>query len=233
MENKINLLYAEDDRDAAELTTCILEGEGFRVRHAPDGKHAWEAFMKQKPDILMVDLEMPKKNGIELIQLVREIDQSTPVVLFTSYATPGNEVSALEKGANDFIDKTCHPRVLVARLKSIYDRVCSHPSQPHVYVLSSRTMYNSVTRELKIDGNTIVLKPLDGQLLALLCAKCNQVAWQSYLISGLWGGASKSKESEVKKYISHLRASLSADPAIEIKSAGKGSYCLYTRELDR
>ena len=230
MANKMDLLYAEDDEDAAELTTCILETEGFRVRHVPDGKLAWEAFQKQKPDILIVDLKMPKKDGLELITLVRKVDQDTPVVLYTSYATPENEVSALERGANDFIDKSSHPKVLVTRLKCIYNRICRHPKQPHIYVLSPRTTYNSVTRELKIDGNVEILKPLTGCLLTLLCAKCNEVAGQLYLILGLWGEDRGNKESEVKKYISYVRASLSADESLELKSTGKGGYCLYAHE---
>ncbi|WP_292269772.1 response regulator transcription factor [Butyricimonas sp.] len=229
MENKIEILYAEDNRDSVELTLAVLENKGFHVRVVPDGKAAWEAFQKRKPDILMLDLEMPKKTGIELVGMVREVDLDTPVVLYTGFATPANEVAALNEGVNDFISKTVHPNVLVARLKNIYDRICRSPQQPYVYQLSVSTVYNSVTRELKIDGNVEVLKPLDGRLLALLCAKCNEEAEQDYLLVGLWGEASIGKSSEVKKYVTHVRKALSADERIEIRSVGRGGYCLCSK----
>lgn len=233
MENEIKILYAEDDPDSVELTLAVLEHEGFLVQVVPDGKSAWEAFQKRKPDILMLDLELPKKNGIELVEMVRRVDQDTPVVLYTSFATPGNEVAALNKGANDFVSKTTHPDVLVARLKRIYDRICCYPRQPYVYQLSATTVYNSVTRDLCIAGKTVTMKPLDGMLLTLLCAKCNEIGGQDYLLEGLWGRASVGKESEVKKYILHVRKILSPDTTIEIHSVGRGAYCLYARGLAR
>lgn len=76
-------------------------------------------------------------------------------------------------------------------------------------------------------------KPLDGMLLTLLCAKCNEIAGHDYLLEGLWGKVSVGKESEVKKYILHVRKILFPDTTIEIHSVGRGAYCLYARGLAR
>lgn len=96
---------------------------------------------------------------------------------------------------------------------------------PHFYQLSDHTAYNSVTRELTIDGATVQLKKIDGRCLQLLCAKNHEVADKSYLIQGIWGRADTNKESELKKYASQVRSLLKSDPSIQIEFQ-EGGYIL-------
>ena len=221
MDTAIRILYAEDNEDGAKLTKRILEKENFEVEIAPDGAKAWDAYKKQQPDILLVDLDMPQIDGLELTRMVRENDRQTHIIVYTSHGEPAKEIAVLDAGADEFIPKGS-PEVLIAHMKRVRDRIKGCMNIPHLYQLSKHTTYNSITREETIDGITTRLPKNEGRFLQLLCAKNHEVVDKSYLIIGTWGKADKNKEPEVKKYISRLRGYLKADPSLQIESKDGG-----------
>lgn len=100
-EAKISILYAEDDEFGAKLTKTILEKENFEVEIVSDGSEAWKAYKERKPDILLLDLDMPGKDGLEITRLVREHDQQTPILVYTTHGEPAKEVAVLDAGADE------------------------------------------------------------------------------------------------------------------------------------
>ena len=221
MDTTIRILYAEDDADGAKLTKMILEKENFDVEIALNGAKAWDAYKKQKPDILLVDLDMPKIDGLELTRMIRENDRQTHIIVYTSHGEPSKEIAVLDAGADEFIPKGS-PEVLIAHMKRLRDRIKGCMNIPHLYQLSKHTTYNNITREVTIDGITKRLPKNEGRFLQLLCAKNHEIADKSYLIIGTWGKEDKNKEPEVKKYISRLRGYLKADPSLQIDHEGDG-----------
>ena len=221
MDTTIRILYAEDDADGAKLTKMILEKENFDVEIALNGAKAWDAYKKQKPDILLVDLDMPKIDGLELTRMIRENDRQPHIGVYTSHREPAKESAVVDAGADEFIPKGS-PEVLIAHMKRLRDRIKGCMNIPHLYQLSKHTTYNSITREVTIDGITKRLPKNEGRFLQLLCAKNHEIADKSYLIIGTWGKADKNKEPEVKKYISRLRGYLKADPSLQIDHEGDG-----------
>ena len=221
MDTTIRILYAEDDADGAKLTKMILEKENFDVEIALNGAKAWDAYKKQKPDILLVDLDMPKIDGLELTRMIRENDRQTHIIVYTSHREPAKEIAVLDAEADEFIPKGS-PEILIAHMKRLRDRIKGCMNIPHLYQLSKHTTYNSITREVTIDGITKRLPKNEGRFLQLLCAKNHEIADKSYLIIGTWGKADKNKEPEVKKYISRLRGYLKADPSLQIDHEGDG-----------
>ena len=221
LDTTIRILYAEDDADGAKLTKMILEKENFDVEIALNGAKAWDAYKKQKPDILLVDLDMPKIDGLELTRMIRENDRQTHIIVYTSHGEPAKEIAVLDAGADEFIPKGS-PEILIAHMKRLRDRIKGCMNIPHLYQLSKHTTYNSITREVTIDGITKRLPKNEGRFLQLLCAKNHEIADKSYLIIGTWGKADKNKEPEVKKYISRLRGYLKADPSLQIDHEGDG-----------
>ena len=221
MDTTIRILYAEDDADGAKLTKMILEKENFDVEIALNGAKAWDAYKKQKPDILLVDLDMPKIDGLELTRMIRENDRQTHIIVYTSHGEPAKEIAVLDAGADEFIPKGS-PEIFIAHMKRLRDRIKGCMNIPHLYQLSKHTTYNSITREVTIDGITKRLPKNEGRFLQLLCAKNHEIADKSYLIIGTWGKADKNKEPEVKKYISRLRGYLKADPSLQIDHEGDG-----------
>ena len=221
-EAKISILYAEDDEFGAKLTKTILEKENFEVEIVSDGSEAWKAYKERKPDILLLDLDMPGKDGLEIPRLVREHDQQTPILVYTTHGEPAKEVAVLDAGADEFINKERPPEVLIAYMKRVREKIKKYMNIPHLYRLSDHTTYNSITRELIIDGITTQLKTIDGRFLQLLCAKNHEVSGKSYLIHGIWGKADINKESELKKYASRVRTNLKTDPTLKIEFRDEG-----------
>ena len=221
-EAKISILYAEDDEFGAKLTKTILEKENFEVEIVSDGSEAWKAYKERKPDILLLDLDMPGKDGLEITRLVREHDQQTPILVYTTHGEPAKEVAVLDAGADEFINKERPPEVLIAYMKRVREKIKKYMNIPHLYRLSDHTTYNSITLELIIDGITTQLKTIDGRFLQLLCAKNHEVSSKSYLIHGIWGKADINKESELKKYASRVRINLKTDPTLKIEFRDEG-----------
>lgn len=221
-EAKISILYAEDDEFGAKLTKTILEKENFEVEIVSDGSEARKAYKERKPDILLLDLDMPGKDGLEITRLVREHDQQTPILVYTTHGEPAKEVAVLDAGADEFINKERPPEVLIAYMKRVREKIKKYMNIPHLYRLSDHTTYNSITRELIIDGITTQLKTIDGRFLQLLCAKNHEVSSKSYLIHGIWGKADINKESELKKYASRVRTNLKTDPTLKIEFRDEG-----------
>lgn len=221
-EAKISILYAEDDEFGAKLTKTILEKENFEVEIVSDGSEAWKAYKERKPDILLLDLDMPGKDGLEITRLVREHDQQTPILVYTTHGEPAKEVAVLDAGADEFINKERPPEVLIAYMKRVREKIKKYMNIPHLYRLSDHTTYNRITRELIIDGITTQLKTIDGRFLQLLCAKNHEVSGKSYLIHGIWGKADINKESELKKYASRVRTNLKTDPTLKIEFRDDG-----------
>lgn len=221
-EAKISILYAEDDIFGAKLTKAILEKENFEVETVADGSKAWKAYRERKPDILLLDLDMPGKDGLELTRMVREHDQQTHIIIYTTHSEPAKEVALLDAGADEFISKERPPEILTAYMKRIREKIEKHMDIPHLYQLSPHTTYNSITRELTINGVTTQLKKIEGRFLQLLCAKNHEVTGKSYLVHGIWGKADLSKESELKKYASRVRVNLKTDPTLQIECKDGG-----------
>ena len=218
MGNKMRILYAEDYELDAELTKILLEEHEFTVDIAADGKKAWDAYNRQKPDILLLDLNIPRKDGIEVTRLIRQKDPHTHIIIYTSHGEPEREIAALDAGADEFIPKDRTPDVLIAHLKILRQKMIAHLNLPHVYELSPITTFNAVARTLTIQGETILLG--EARLLQLLCAKSNQISHMDYLMKGTWEGGSFGKRKRVKEYVCRIRKPLKKDPSIRIEYIG-------------
>lgn len=229
MGHLFRILYAEDDALAAKLIKITLEQHDFLVEVSPDGEKAWGAYKKQKPDILLLDLDMPKKDGLQLTRLVRERDPETHIIVYTMHGEPEKEIAILDTGADEFISKDRDIEVLIAHLKRTGEKMVKKLNIPHLYQLSTHTTYNSVSRVLTIHGKSTRLKSVDARFLQLLCAKSQEIADKDYLIQGIWNKANANKESELKKYACRVRSQLKADTTLQIESRD-GGYILFTTE---
>lgn len=221
-EQKIKILYAEDDTLCAELTKHILEKEGFEVVTVTDGAKAWNAYRENCPDLLLLDLDMPEKDGLEVTRLIREHDSQIHIIIYTTHSEPAKEIAVLDAGADEFLCKERSPEVLVAHMNHIRTKILQHKQTPHFFRLSEHSTYHAATRILTINDCRTQLKRTDGRMLQLLCAKRNQVAEQEYLVQGIWGSASLNKVSELKKYASHVRTLLKDDPSLTLKHTDNG-----------
>lgn len=234
MEKKIDVLYAEDDPLTAEMIKEMLEEHEFNVRIACDGIQAWDIFRYNPPDLLLLDLEMPGKDGMELVQLVRERNDRIPVIFYSSHMDVGKELEIIKLGADDCIHKRGTTDLLLEKLRSIYYRISRDEKNPHVYFLSESTKYNAVAGLLLINGKKVTLKPMDARLLQLLCVKMHEVAGNEYLMQGLWGKfRGENKENALRKSVKHLRDILEADASLMVGNSYGEGYVLTSTAFSR
>ncbi|WP_099291220.1 response regulator transcription factor [Butyricimonas sp. Marseille-P3923] len=226
-KNHTRVLYAEDNKRTAELLQKILELHGYSVEIAPDGITAWNAYRRERPNILLLDLELPEIDGVELTCRIREKDHATHIIIYTSHGEREHELDALDAGADEFFSKDKDAELLAHHLNNLRTRITKGIKRPHVYRLSPITSYNSASRVLTIGEKEIQLATIDARFLQLLCAKNNEIASRDYLIQGIWDKASLHKEPELKKYACRVRKALEPDPTLQIKSQDGGYILLH------
>lgn len=225
-KHKINILYAEDNKSSALILKKLLEKDDFLVHVVNDGTEAWALLQAQRPDILLLDINMPGKDGLEILKLFRQDNRQTPVVIFSGYLHQKRELQAIELGADDCIRKRCSIPLLIAKLKNVYERVTQGERNPQVYELSPTTKYNAEACTLTINGVSTLLKSREAKLTRLLCVKFQELATYDYLIEGMWGSAKDSKQGALRKYIFELKQKLSADPSLTITASRDTGYIL-------
>lgn len=228
MERKIKLLYAEDSEEWAEMVKQILEAEYFEVEIARDGEEAWQKFQANPPDMVLLDIDMPKRNGWELVEEFKKEKEWISVVLYSSFYDLEKISEAFGLGAEDFLSKECTAKELAERLKAYYKRTLANQQKAELLKISEKIVFNATSNVLEIEGRKEILKKNESQLLYLLCLKLNQEADREYLCEGIWGKGmyNEAKCKALKIHITNLRKYLSGDPSISITNKRWGGYCL-------
>lgn len=206
------ILLVDDSRAITENLTPFLERSGFTVSVAADGEAALDKIAKLPPDLIVLDILMPKLDGREVLRRLREMDNWTPVILLTDVGEAYERTMALEEGADDYMNKPFEPPELVARMKAVLRRASM--GQPS---LTSQTRL--VCEELAIDRQTrraylndveIDLKPKSYALLEYLMIHPNEFFTRDQLLNALWG-TDAYIDRVIDRHISTLRRALNED----------------------
>ena len=232
MERKIKLLYAEDQPEVRELYTRILSMKGFDVHAVEDGVEAWDCYQKERWDIVLLDMEMPKMNGAEVIKLIRKSGGRVPIVILSGLNPDTLSVLDEDGGADDFVSKNWSYQTLVTRLnkrlRDTLNRV--ERGEQQFFKLSAKTTYDRMTRMLIVDGKKYHLKPMDARVMWMLCTRKNEEVSTIELCERLWGVENAVKRDELSTYISKLRKFLKPDESITLSGGYGGFYQLITLE---
>lgn len=216
METRMSILLAEDNRPNAEATREVLEARGWTTRWAQDGAKAWTLFRQQKPDVVIVDLEMPRMGGLELIRLIRETDERTPIVVYSGTVTEESELEAVEAGVNCVMKKTESTPLFLAKLERVYKQCCTTDGSPHIFVLSARTTYNCLSRVVRTEGMEAKLTEKEGRLMELLCKHWGGTVSMANLFHGIWKRATLGKKHALENLVSGLRKKIAKDEEVNI-----------------
>lgn len=229
MEKKIKLLYAEDDEDIRDVYAQELSKQNFDVHTASDGNEAWEMYSREPWDILLLDIEMPGKNGEEVIRLVREVDNQIPIVILSGFDQDLLTVMEADGGADDYVSKCSSIKTLTDRLgKRLRDSLRrASRGELRVFRLSPHTTYDKVSRALTIDGETQILKYTISKIMLFLCLRVNQEVMPNDFFEFLGWPDGDAQKKELSTYISQLRKVLKKDTTIELEKA-YGKNCGYS-----
>jgi two-component system alkaline phosphatase synthesis response regulator PhoP len=221
--NKANhktILLVDDEQDILDLLKYNLEKEGFIVHTANDGVEGFEKAKALQPSLILLDLMMPKMDGIEACGLIRQEASlnETIVVFLTSRSEDYSQVACLEAGADDFITKPIRPRVLIAKISALLRRT--------VRVENGNTLQSStitINRDkfmVEVKGVNIFLPKKEFELLELLVSRPGKVFTRDQIMSSVWGDDTIVGERTIDVHIRKLREKLGDEYIRTMKGVG-------------
>ncbi len=197
-------LVVDDDRVLADLVAFSLRREGFEVILAHDGEAALRRWAEERPDLMILDLNMPKFDGFAVCRRVRE-QADTPIILLTVRGEEDDIVRGLELGADDYMVKPFSPRQLVARV-AVLGGGRQTPASPAVRQAGELLMLDPSRREVRLgQGEAITLTPLENRLLDYLMLNAGQILTIESLISHVWGAEGGDRDM-LRQLVRRLRS---------------------------
>jgi len=213
------ILIADDEPDILEIIQYNLQSEGYQVEAAKNGNEALDKAKVFQPDLIILDIMMPGKNGIEVCNILRmqPAFKDTLIIFLTALSDEGTEVKGLETGADDFITKPISPKVLVSKVNALFRRINKEDSR----ILQ--------IGDLKIDrekymvnylGNDIILARKEFELLALLAGKPGKVFLRNEILNQVWGTEVIVGDRTIDVHIRKVRQKLGLDCITTVKGVG-------------
>ena len=201
MDTKI--LVVDDDPNISDLLKMYFENEGYEVKTVTDGAEGINYFKMYEPDLVLLDIMLPKKDGWQVCREIREIS-SKPVIMITAKGEVFDKVLGLELGADDFVVKPFDMKELSARVKAVLRRYQSHSTQNDEDVIKFDNIEISHQKyELKLRGKAVDIPPKELELLYFLASNYNRVFTRDQLLDKVWGfdylGDSRTVDVHVKR----------------------------------
>ncbi|MGO1770019.1 MAG: MtrAB system response regulator MtrA [Microbacterium sp.] len=203
------ILVVDDDTALAEMIGIVLRTEGFEPHFCADGAQAVDAWRREKPDLVLLDLMLPGKDGIQICTEIRR-ESGVPVIMLTARTDTTDVVNGLEAGADDYIVKPFNPKELVARIRTRLRPVADGRDDETLRV--GDLVIDVAAHEVKRGDEVIALTPLEFELLVALASKPNQVFSREMLLEQVWGYHYKADTRLVNVHVQRLRAKVERDP---------------------
>ncbi len=211
----MKVLLVDDDRDLVDLLRYSFQRDGYKVVMAFDGEAATHVFELESPDLVVLDLMMPKRSGMEVLKRIRE-ESEVPVIVLTGVGDEDHLVNALEFGADDYLVKPFRPRELRARARALLrrnkTRVESHVKPTKPLVIGALTL-DPLARQVSMGDKFLQLTSKEFALLHYLMLNRDVVLKVSDIMANVWGYDSASNDEVLKVTVYRLRHKIETDPA--------------------
>ncbi|HHS97998.1 MAG TPA: response regulator transcription factor [Chloroflexi bacterium] len=205
------ILVVDDEPEIVRLVRAYLEEAGFRVVTAYDGEEALAAVRRERPDLIVLDILMPKVDGLEFTRRVRR-ERDVPIIMLTARAEETDRIVGLELGADDYVTKPFSPRELVARVRAVLRRVQAATKPPPVLRVGPITL-DQEAHTVTVAGRPVDLTPTEFDILATLMTTPGRVFTRAELLEAVQGVAFESYERTVDAHIKNLRRKIEPDPS--------------------
>ena len=225
---KVRILLVDDDRQNSEFLRKFLEVEGYEVSYAENGGKGWETFSAIRPDLVLLDVNMPVMNGFELAQLIREQDRDVLIFFLTDRTEKADRLKGFDLKGNDYIPKPFYPEELIAKIKERFEH--RQPTLPSRITIG-QTIFDSNLSTIEYAGTVQHLSARQSEIFTILAQHIGQTVERSYLLEHVWGNDSYANSLALNVQITYIRKMLDPDTSISIVSLKKRGYRLEVIEV--
>lgn len=210
-----NILVCDDDKEIVEAIDIYLRQEGYNIFKAYDGEQALDILAKEDIQLLVIDIMMPKLDGIHATLKIRETS-SIPIIILSAKSEDTDKILGLNIGADDYVTKPFNPLELVARVKSNMRRYTSLGSMAtlensQIYQVGGLVM-NDDTKEVTVDGEAVKLTPIEYNILLLLVKNQGRVYSINQIYENIWNEDAIGADNTVAVHIRHIREKIEINP---------------------
>ncbi len=206
------ILLVEDEKTLAKALKFNLEKEGFRVEVAFDGEEALNAMSGEEPDLVILDLMLPKIDGYEVCRSIRR-SSDVPIIMLTARDEDIDKILGLELGADDYMTKPFNTRELLARIKAILRRTVQQAAAVRSFIKVGDLQIDVIKRKVTVKGREVALTSREYNLLSLLASNPGKVYSREELLEEIWGDDYSGDVRTVDVHIRHLREKIEEFPA--------------------
>ena len=221
----IKILFADDDLKYSMLLKSFLQQHGYDVTYAGNGKKAWEQFPEVKPDLVLLDINMPEMDGYEVAERIRAIDPKVLIFFLTDRTEKNDRLKGFSLKANDYLAKPFYPEELIARIKDRFE-IGVHENVQEESFHFGNTTFNYTTNEIRTGNNKVLITSRQADLLRILATNLNLAVDRDLLLETVWGTSSYANSLALNVQVTYLRKALHNDPSTGIVSLPKKGYML-------
>jgi len=229
MDEPLKILLCEDEENLGNILQELLQSKKFAVTLCTDGDQGWEAFKSAKYDLCLLDIMMPKRDGLTLAKDIRSLSADVPIIFLTALGMRENILEGFRSGADDYITKPFSMEVLLSRIEAILRRVKGKKPKDVPFYRIGQFMFDTQKQTLTIGEKMTKLTTKECELLTLLCAHANEVLERNYALKTIWVDDNYFNARSMDVYITKLRKLLRDDPNIEIINIHGKGYKLITQ----
>ena len=204
------VLVVDDEPKITQLVRDYLERGGFAVTTASDGTSALALARSERPDLVILDLGLPDKDGLDVTRALRR-DSTIPLIVLTARAEESDRLVGLELGADDYVTKPFSPKELVARVRAVLRRASTGPADDEVIRVADLTL-DVPRRRVTVAGDTVELTATEFELVATLARHPGRVFTRAQLLDAVRGVAFESYERAIDAHVKNIRRKLEPDP---------------------
>lgn len=205
------ILVVDDDRKTVDLIRLYLEKDGYRVLVAYDGRRAIEIARNRRPGLIILDLMLPKVDGLDVCRLLRA-ESNVPIIMLTAKTTEDDKLEGLDIGADDYVTKPFSPRELVARVRAVLRRGMAEEMSGPSQIQLGDLEVDFVRHEARVEGTSVHLTPKEFTLLEIMIKQPGRVYSRLELLELAFGFDYQGFERTVDVHVMNLRKKIEPDP---------------------
>ncbi|MBS1772854.1 MAG: response regulator transcription factor [Bacteroidetes bacterium] len=218
MADKAKILLVEDDPTLSYVVRDSLSNAGYDVVHSADAETAWAQFMKHNFDVCLLDVMLPKKDGMHLANQIRQKNEAIPILLLTSKNMDDDKIAGFKSGADDYITKPFNMQELLLRLEVFLKRTKKKEDDTPAEIKLGNLIFDYNNLVLRGDGQEHQLTQREADLIKYLCVNANKVLKRDEILLNVWGKEDYFLGRSMDVFITKVRKYIKGQPGVELQT---------------